>query len=112
MRSTKRCPPTTLGYLAEARAVEDVVVAEARNPSLELRPQSVQENRALLQRDPVSLTVVDADRLDAAVALERVGQVCRRTLAAQELAEGGSFTRHAVCSFAVQHIACGPPPLV
>ena len=70
--------------LAEQRQVEQVVVAEPRAPARKLAAQLRAHVQPALELDVVALAVVEADRLDVGVALERPGQADGRVLTAGE----------------------------
>jgi hypothetical protein len=64
--------------------LQQMIAAEARRPARKFAPQPREDARPAIELGAVALPVVEADGLDARVALERPGQADGRILAAGE----------------------------
>jgi hypothetical protein len=61
-----------------------MIVTEALRPARESRPDARQDGFPRVELDAVALAVVEADRLDARIALERPGKAGRGILSSGE----------------------------
>ena len=76
--------------LVEQRQVEHVIVAEARSPSAESGCEGVAHVDPARPLGGLPLAVVEADRLDVGVVLERIGEADGRVLAAGKEHQGAA----------------------
>jgi hypothetical protein len=84
-----------VGDGAKAPEIQHMILAQARRPGGKTVAESLEHRLAGLHLDPVTLSIVEADRLHPAMPGQRPGQADRRVLPAGKQHQGaGVLNRH------------------